>query len=140
MPRGAKVLAIRHHRRRDGAGWRRLNVLVDNLTVDALAVAFAVGHVDVVILVDVTVVAVCRLVNRAGIVVGIVRVHGAIVIAVDRLINCAVANVRVEIAIGRVGGVGVCVLIDVCHRARIDIGILVYVGHRARILVDVGVC
>ncbi len=139
LPRGAKVLAVGHHRRRDGAGWRRFDVLVDNLTIDAFAVAFAVAHVDVVILVDVAVIAACRLVNRAGVVVRVVRVDGAVVVAVDRLVDSAVANFGVEIAIGRVGCVDVGILIDVCHRARIDVRILIDVGHRARILVDVGV-
>ena len=140
MPRGAKVLAVRHHRRRNGA-WRwRLNVLVDNLPINAFAVAFAIADVDVVILIDVVVVAIRRLVNRAGIVVRIVRVHGAVVIAVDCLVDSAVANIRVEIPIGRVRCVDVGVLIDVGHRARIDVGILVDVGHRASVLIYVGVC
>ncbi len=139
MPRGAKVLAVGHHGRRDGAGWWRLNVLVDNLTINAFAVAFAVADVDVVVLVDVVVVAVRRLVNRAGVVVCVVGVHGAVVVAVDGLIDRAVANVRVEIAVCGVRCVDVRVLVDVRHRARIDVGVLVDIGHCARILVDVGV-
>ncbi len=58
MPCGAKVLAVGHHRRCDGAWWRRLDVLVDDLPINAFAVAFAVADVDVVVLVDVVVVAV----------------------------------------------------------------------------------
>lgn len=114
--------------------------MVDNLTVHAFAVAFAVAHVDVVILIDVAVIAVCRLVNRAGIVVRVIGVHGAVVIAVDRLVDSAVANIRVEIPIGRVRCVDVGVLIDVSHRARIDVCILVNIGHRASVLIYVGVC
>ena len=142
MPRGAKVLAVGHHRRRDGA-WRwRLDVLVNNLAIDAFAVTLAVGHVDVVVLVDVVVgvVAVCCLINRAGVVVRVVRVDGAIVVAVDRLIDGAVADIRIKIAVCVVRYAGVGVLVDVCHRARIDVCILVDVGHRARSLIDVGVC
>lgn len=99
MPCGAKVLAVGHHRRRNGAGWWRLNVLVDYLTINAFAVAFAVADIDVIVLVDVVVVAVRRLVNRAGVVVRVVGVHGAVAIAVDRLIDGAVACVVVVIVV-----------------------------------------
>lgn len=141
MPRGAKVLAVGHHRRRNGAGWWRLDVLVDDLPINAFAVAFAVAHVHVVVLIDVVVrvVAVGRLVNRAGVVVGVVRVHGAVVVAVDRLADRAVAHIRIEIAVRVVRCAVVGVLVDVRHRARIDIRVLVNVGHRPRILIDVGV-
>jgi len=132
---GAEVLAVGHHGRRNGAGRWRLNVLVDNLTIDALAVALAVGDVDVVVLVDVAVIAACRLVDRAGVVVRVVRVYGA----VDRLIDGAVADIRIEIAVRIFGCAGVGVLVNVRHRARIDVRILVDVGHRASVLVDVGV-
>ncbi len=134
-------MAVGHHGWRDGAGWWRLDVLVDYLTIDAFAVAFAVGHVDVVIRVDVIAVAVRRLVNRASVVVRVVRVYGAvaIAIAVDRLIDSAVANIRIEIAVCGVRCIDVGILVDVRHRARIDVGILVDIGHRPRILVDVGV-
>lgn len=141
LPCGAKVLAVGHHRRRDGA-WRwRLDVLVNNLTVHAFAVALAVVHVDVVVLIDVVVgvVAVRRLVNRAGIVVRVVRIDGAVVVAVDRLVDSAVAHIRIEIAVRVFRCAGVGVLVDVRHRARIDIRILIDVGHRPRILIDVGV-
>ena len=144
LPRGAKVLAVGHHRRRDGAGRWRLDVLVDNLAIDAFAVTLAVGHVHVVVLIDVVVgvVAGGRLVNRAGVVVRVVRVDSAVVVAVDSLIDSAVAHIRIEIAVRvvRCAVAVVGVLIDVCHRARIDVRILVDVGHRPRILVDVGVC
>ena len=53
MPSGAKVLAVGHHARRDGAWRRRLDILVDYLPVYALAVAFAIADIDVVVLVDV---------------------------------------------------------------------------------------
>ena len=141
LPRGAKVLAVGHHRRRNGA-WRwRLDVLVNNLTVDAFAVALAVAHVDVVVLIDVVirVVAGRCLVNRAGIVVCVVRVYGAVVVAVDCLVDRAVAHIRIKITVGIFRCAGVCVLVDVRHRARIDVRILIDVGHRPRILVDVGV-
>lgn len=141
LPRGAKVLAVGHHRRCDGARWWRLNVLVDDLPINAFAVAFAVAHVDVVVLVDVVVVAVAvrRLVDRAGVVVRVVRVDSAIVIAVDRLVDSAVAHIRVEIAVRIFRCAGVGVLVDVRHRARINVRILIDVGHRARILIDVRV-
>ena len=63
-------------------------------------------------------------------------------IAVDRLVDRAVAHVGVEIAIGRVGCVDVGVLIDVGHRARIDIVIRVYrcAGADIDVVVGVGVC
>ena len=130
LPRGAKVLAVGHHRRRDGA-WRwRLDVLVDNLAIDAFAVTLAVADVDVVVLVYV----VGCLIDGVGVVAGDV--------AVDRLIDSAVANVGVKIAIGRVGCVDVRILIDVCHRARIDVVIRVHRGAGANIdvVVGVGVC
>jgi len=142
LPRGAKVLAVGHHRRRDGA-WRwRLDVLVDDLPINAFAVAFAVADVDVVVLVDVVVgvVAVRRLVNRAGVVVRVVRIDGAVVVAVDRLVDGAVTDIRIEIAVCVVRCAVAGVLVDVRHRARIDVRILVNVGHRPRSLIDVGVC
>ena len=82
------------------------------------------------------------MVNRAGVVVRVVGVYGAVVVAVDRLIDSAVANVRIEIAIGGVRCVDVIVLVDVRHRARIDVRILVDIGHRPRIdiLIYVSVC
>ena len=126
---GAEVLAVGHHRRRNGAWRRRLDILVDNLAVDALAVACAVGDVDVVILVDV--VRRSRAVDRVDVTVRIVR--GTV--AVDRLVDGAVADVRIEIAVRGVGRAGV--LVDIRHRARVYV--LVDVGHRARILVDIGV-
>ena len=142
LPRGAKVLAVGHHRRRDGAGRWRLDILVDNLAIDAFAVTLAVGHVHVVVLIDVVVgvVAVRRLVNRAGVVVRVVRVDGAVVVAVYRLVNRAVADIRIEIAVRVVRCAVVGVLVDVRHRARIDVRILIDVGHRPRSLIDVGVC
>lgn len=141
MPRGAKVLAVRHHRRRDGAGWWRLDVLVDDLPINAFTVAFAIADVDVVVLVDVVVRVVAGrcLVNRAGIVVRVVRVDGAVVIAVDCLVDRAVAHIRIEIAVRVVRCAGAGVLVDVRHRARIDVRILIDIGHRTRILIDVGV-
>ena len=141
MPRGAKVLAVGHHRRRDGARWWRLDVLVDDLPINAFAVAFAVADIDVVVLVDVVVgvVAVRRLVNRAGVVVRVVRIDGAVVVAVDRLVDRAVADIRIEIAVRVVRCAVAGVLVDVCHRSRIDVRILVNVGHRPRSLIYVGV-
>ena len=99
MTRRAKVLAVGHHGWRDGAGWWRFDVLVDYLTINAFAVAFAVADIDVIVLVDVVAVTVRRLVNRAGIVVRVVRVHGAVAIAVDRLIDGAVAGVVIVIMV-----------------------------------------
>ncbi len=134
-------MAVGHHAWRNGAWWRRLDILVDDLPINAFAVAFAVADVDVVVLVDVVVVAVAvrRLVNRAGVVVRVVRVDGAVVVAVDRLVDSAVAHIRIEIAVRIFRCAGVSVLVDVRHRPRIDVRILVDVCHRARILVDVGV-
>ncbi len=110
MPSGAKVLAVGHHRRRNGARRWRFDVLVDYLTINAFAVALAVADVDVVVLVDVivVVVAVRRLVNRAGVVAGVVCVDGAVVVAVavDRLIDGAVADIRIEIAVCVIGCAG----------------------------------
>ncbi len=97
--------------------------LVRKKGINAFAVAFAVAHVDVVVLVDVVVVAVAvrRLVNRAGVVVRVVRVDGAVVVAVHRLVDSAVAHIRIEIAVRIFRYAGVGVLVDVCHRARIDV-------------------
>lgn len=136
-------MAVGHHRRRDGA-WRwRLDVLVDNLTINAFAVAFAVADVDVVVLVDVVRrrSAVDRRVRRIVVVI-VVRVRvdrGASIIASNGLIDSAVAHIRIKIAVRVVRCAGIGVLVDVRHRARIDIRILIDVGHRPRILVDVGV-
>lgn len=143
MSSGAKVLAVRHHRRRDGAGWWRLDVLVDDLPINAFTVAFAIADVDVVVLVDVVRrrSAVDRRVRRIVVVI-VVRVRVdrcAGVIAGNRLIDGAVAHIRIEIAVRVVRCAVVGVLVDVCHRARIDVRILVDVGHRPRILIDVGV-
>ncbi len=80
------------------------------------------------------------MVNRAGVVVRVVRINGAVVVAVYRLVDRAVAHICIEIAVRIVRCAGVGVLIDVCHRARIDVRILVNVGHRPRSLIDVGVC
>ena len=142
---GAKILAVGHHAWRDGAGRWRLDILVDYLATDAFAVAFAVGHVDVVVLVDV--VRRGRAVDRAiacvDIPVGIVRR------AVHALVDRAVAGVVIVIVIGirihrRAG-----VLVDIRHGPRIDIlvhirtggRVVIVVGHRPRIyvLVDVRV-
>ena len=117
--------------------------MVDNLTVHAFAVAFTITDVDVVVLVDVVRrrSAVDRRVRRI-IVVIVVRVRVdrcAGVIAGNRLIDGAVAHIRIEIAVRVVRCAVVGVLVDVRHRARIDIRILVDVGHRPRILIDVGV-
>ncbi len=79
------------------------------------------------------------MVNRAGVVVRVVRIDGAIVVAVDRLIDCAVADIRIKIAVRVVRCAIAGVLVDVCHRARIDVRILVNVGHRPRSLIYVGV-
>ena len=70
---------------------------------------------------------------------GVVVVAGDI--AVDRLVDRAVAYVGVEIAIGRVRCVDVRILIDVGHRARIDIVIRVYrcAGAGTDVVVVVGV-
>ena len=136
-------MAVGHHRRRDGAGRWRLNVLVDDLTVDALAVAFAVADVDVVVLVDVVRRrgAVDRRIRRIVVVIMVrVRVYrSAGVVGVDRLVDGAVAHIRIEIAVRVVRCAVVGVLVDVRHRARIDIRILVDVGHRPSVLVDIGV-
>ena len=107
MPSGAKVLAVGHHARRDGAGRRRLDVLVDYLPVDALAVAFAVADIDVVVLVDVA--------------------RGSR--AVDRRVRHVVVVIVVRVRVQRRAGRGV--LVDVRHRARV--GVLVDVGYSPRV-------
>ena len=124
---GAKVLAVGHHAWRDGAGRWRLDVLVDYLPVDALAVALAVRHVDVVVLVDV----VRRAVDRVAIDVPVSAVGRAVHALVDR----AVARVRIYVPVGIVGRAGRGVLVDVGHRPRVDIIVGVRVG--GRILIDV---
>ncbi len=75
------------------------------------------------------------MVNRAGVVASAVRVDSAVVVAVDCLIDCAAADIRIEIAVRVVGCAGRCVLVDVGHRPRIDIVIGVRAG--GRILIDV---
>ena len=89
--------------------------MVDDLPINAFAVAFAVADVDVVVLVDVVVVAVAvrRLVNRAGVVVRVVRIDGAVVVAVDRLVDRAVAHIRIKIAVCVIRCAGAGVLVDV---------------------------
>ena len=127
-------MAVGHHAWRDGA-WRwRLDVLVDDLTVDALAVAFAIVYIDVVVLVDVA--RRSRAVDRACVGVDVpVRAVGR---AVHALVDRAVAYVRVYVPVGIVGRAGRRILVDVSHRPRIDIIIGVRVG--GRILVDVRIC
>ena len=77
------------------------------------------------------------MVNRAGVVAGVVRVDSAVVVAVavDRLIDCAVADIRIEIAVRVVGCASRSVLVNVGHRPRIDI--IIGVGAGGRILIDV---
>ena len=127
----AEILAVGHHAWRDGAGRWRLDVLVDYLPVDALAVALAVGHVDVVVLVDV--VRRSRAVNRVAVDVPV----GAIGRAVHALADRAVAYVRVYVPVGVVGRAGRRVLVDVGHRPRVDVIVGVRVGRRAGVHVRV---
>ena len=133
MPRGAKVLAVGHHAWRDGAWRRRLDILVDNLPRYSLAVALAVGHVDVVVLVDV--VRRGRAINRAiacvDISVGVVgrAIHALVDRAVARVVVVIVVRVRVYRRAGR------GVLIDVGHRARVDVLVHVRAGGRVVIVV-----
>lgn len=127
LPGGAEVLAVGHHARRDGAGRWRLDVLVDDLPVDALAVAFAVGHVDVVVLVDV----VAGLIDRACVGVDVpVRAVGR---AVHALVDCAVARVRVDVPVGVVGRAGGRVVVYRRDGARVDVLVDVRVGVHVRI-------
>ena len=107
MPCGAKVLAVGHHAWRNGAWWRRLDVLVDDLPINAFAVAFAVADVDVVVLVDVVVVAVAD-----------IRVEIAVCI-----FRCAGVSVLVDVR--HRPRIDVRILVDVGHRARIlvDVGV-----------------
>lgn len=103
--------------------------MVNNLTVDAFAVALAVAHVDVVVLIDV----VRCLID--GVVVA------ACDVAVDRLVDSAVAHIRIEIAVRGIGCVDVRILVDVGHRSRIDIVIRVHrcAGAGIHVVVVVGV-
>ena len=71
--------------------------------------------------------------------VGVHRGAGVVIVAGNRLIDGAVAHIRIEIAIRIIRCAGVGVLIDVRHRARIDVCVLVDVRHCPRILIDVGV-
>jgi hypothetical protein len=124
-------LTVGHHRRCNGTGRRRLNVLVNYLPryVFTVAGGLAVIHVDVVVLVDV----VARLTDRACVVVYIpVCIVGR---AVHALVDRAVARVGVDVPVGVIRCAVAGVLVDVCHRARIDI--LVHVGARCCVLIDV---
>ena len=136
---GAEILAVGHHAWRDGAGRWRLDVLVDDLPVDALAVALAVRHVDVAVLVDV----VRRAVDRVAINIAVSAVGRAVHALIDRAVAC----VRVYVPVGVVGRAGRGILVNVGHRPRIDIivgvrvggRILIDVRHRARIDIVIGV-
>ncbi len=128
---GAKVLAVGHHRRCNGTGRRRLNVLVNYLPryVFTVAGGLAVIHVDVVVLVDV----VARLTDRACVVVYIpVCIVGR---TVHALVDRAVACVGINVPIGVIRGAGRRVLINVGHGPRVDI--LVHVGAGGCVLIDV---
>ena len=75
------------------------------------------------------------MVNRAGVVASAVRVDSAVVVAADCLIDCAAADIRIEIAVRVIGCAGRCILVDVGHRPRIDI--IIGVRASGRILIDV---
>ncbi len=125
----AEILAVGHHAWRDGARRWRLDVLIDDLPVDALAVAFAVRHVDVVVLIDV--VRRSRAVDRVAVDVPVRAIGRAVHALVDR----AVARVRIYVPVSIVRCAGRRVLVDVGHRPRVDVIVGVRVG--GRILIDV---
>ena len=124
-------MAVGHHAWRDGARRWRLDVLVDYLPVDAFAVTLAVADVHVVVLVDVA--RRSRAVDRAR--VGVDVPVRAVGLAAHALVDRAVARVSVYVPVRVIRCAGRGVLVDVRHRARIDIVISVRVG--GRILIDV---
>ena len=132
-------MAVGHHRRRDGTGWRRLDVLVDNLPIDALAVAFAVRYVDVIVLVDV----VAGLIDRAC--VGVDVPVCAVGRAIHALIDRAVARVRIDVPVRVVGRAGRRILVNRRYSPRVDVlvdvrvGVYVRIGGRASRCAVVGI-